>query len=441
MKKKYFGTDGIRGTFDEFPITIPFFLNLIDSIKKTHSYIKKIIIGKDTRESSEVIESALVKGFINVGVKPDSCGVVSTPILSYYTKKYKYDLGIMISASHNPYNDNGIKIFNKDGEKLSDEDEIKLEKNLTLSEKILDLKNDNNSNRIPTSEYENLLINKFESLTGFKRKVVIDCANGSLFEIAPKIFKSLDLNFINYACKPDGKNINKNCGAMFPQKLSKETLKNKAYLGISFDGDADRVIFSDENGQIIDGDYILAILAIFLKKNNNLDNNLVIGTQMSNLGFRDFLKNNGIKYYLSNVGDRYVIELMKEKKAVLGGEQSGHIIFSNNSYCGDGILTALTILQILKDEKSSLSNLCKSLFKKVPQKLVNFKLNKTPQLILENIKIQSLLKLTSEIKGCDILLRKSGTENLLRLMVQANSKSLVDKIINNFSLNINKLDG
>ncbi len=442
MRKKYFGTDGIRGTYDKFPITSSFFYDLCASIKKTQKNIKKILIGKDTRVSCDIIEGAIASGFKNVGVQSDTCGVVSTPILSFNTKKFNYDLGVMISASHNPYKDNGIKIFNKNGEKLSDNDEIDIENNITFNQKKLSSYEEKKSiNYVDYKNYEEILIRKFSVLSGFKQKIVLDCAHGSLHKIGPKIFRSLDLNFVSYACKPNGKNINKKCGATHPKELSQKLLKTKAQIGISFDGDADRVIFCDENGKIVDGDFILAILARFLKNNNKLKNNLIIGTQMSNLGFRKFLIDNKINYLLSKVGDRYVIEMMKKNDCILGGEQSGHIIFSENAYCGDGIFTALTMLQILKEQGSSLSKLCNNLFNKVPQKLVNLELKNDPSKILDNNIIKDLLNKSDKIENCDVLLRKSGTENLLRLMVQSNSFSVMNNIIKEFIFEIQRLDG
>ncbi len=441
MKKKYFGTDGIRGIVDEFPITVDFFFDLTKAIKKTFRDVQRILIGMDTRQSCKKIENALVSGFSDLNIKTDTCGIVSTPILSFNTKKFKYDLGIMISASHNPYTDNGVKIFNKNGEKLSDFDEIKIEKHMELTSNLSDLKLKSNNNFLESSLYEKELLNRFSELANFNKRIIMDCANGSLYRIGPTIFNKLKLNFINYACNPDGKNINKNCGAMNPKILSYKTTTNNADIGISFDGDADRVIFCDENGRIVDGDYILAILSISLKKKKRLKHDTVIGTKMANIGLRSFFKKNRIKFLLADVGDRYVIEMMKKNYCSLGGEQSGHIIFSNNSFCGDGILTALSILNILREEQVSLSNLCKNLFVKTPQKLVNLKLKSDPLLIVQNKKILKLIKKIDKDDNSDILIRKSGTENLLRLMVQASTIEIVDKNIEDLIFQIRELDG
>ena len=440
MKKKYFGTDGIRGTFGKFPITNSFFFNLAISIKKTHKNIKKIIIGKDTRKSCDDIEAAIKLGFESEKVKCDSCGIVSTPILSFNTRNFDYDLGIMISASHNPFSDNGIKIFKSNGEKLSDEDEIKIEKNLEFKDKKLSIKQNVKNNVTVIKNYEDELLKEFPRLGNFKQKIFVDCANGSLSKIAPRVLQKLNLNFTKYGCEPNGKNINHNCGAMFPEKLSINTLTSNSDIGISFDGDADRVLFCDETGKIIDGDYILAILSKNLKSNKSLSNNLVITTKMSNLGFRNFLENNDIDFMLSDVGDRYVIEKMRENKSIIGGEQSGHIILAENSYCGDGLLTALQILDILNERKFKLSKLCSNLFKKSPQKLVNIKLKKNPSHVLENTIIKNYLSKESTSNNCDVLLRKSGTENVLRLMVQSPLKSKMEKTLDDLVNIINEID-
>ena len=441
MKKKFFGTDGIRGIYNEFPITTSFFYSLTKSIKLTYPEIKKVIIGKDTRESGGIIENDIITGFKNVGVDCHSCGVISTPILSFNTKKFEYDLGVMVSASHNPYKDNGIKLFKRNGEKLSDNEEFKIEKNI-LIEKTKCLKKISNEKILIKNftDYQEKILKRFSLLSKFDQKVVVDCANGSLSHIAPFIFEKLNFNVFNYGSKPNGQNINKNCGATYPNILSKETLKNKADIGISFDGDADRVIFCDQFGSIVDGDYILAILCLELINSGKLKNNTVVSTKMSNLGFRRFLEKNKIKCLLSDVGDRYVIEMMKKSNCILGGEQSGHIIFSENSFCGDGLFTALLIIQILQKKKCTLATLCKNLFKKTPQKLVNLRLNNEADKVLINSKIKTLLKKNLEKNDRDILLRKSGTENLLRLMVQVENINDLDVIIHQFVKEIKLID-
>ena len=443
MKKKYFGTDGVRGIANEYPIIPSFLKKLAFAIfKYKKKELRKIIIGKDTRISGSMIEKALVDAFLILGVDCTSIGVVSTPILAFSTKKYKYDLGIMISASHNEYKDNGIKIFNNCGEKLSDEDEL-------LIEKYLDA-NLNNSmkkgifveKKIKLDDYESFLFDKLPTKLDLKKiKIFMDCANGSLSYIAPNFFKNLGANVIEYASNPNGTNINKDCGAMYPEKLSKLTKLNHADVGLAFDGDADRVLVSDEKGQILNGDDILLSIATHLNFCKLLKGNCVVSTVMSNLGFRDYLKNIGVKLYLTSVGDRYVIEKMKEIDASLGGEQSGHIIFSENGFSGDGILTALFLLCIIEQKKFKMSEIS-SQFKKTPQKLINFKLKNAAEKIIENEILQKRIKKFKENDKfiTDILLRKSGTENLLRFMVQCNNKDQLDLIIKDVKKTIEKID-
>ena len=260
MKKKYFGTDGIRGKVGSFPITQPFFFKLAISLASSKKNIKKIIIGKDTRLSCSLLENALLNGFNSVKIKSDFIGVVSTPILSFYTKFLKYDYGIMISASHNAYHDNGIKIFKKNGEKLSDSEEIKIEKILdSLNIKPI-LRKKNIVNKVLNFEsYKKAILKKFTP-NKFRIKIALDCANGSVSQIAPQFFKDIGCDIIKYSSKPNGININKNCGAMYPGKIARLTLQSKSDVGLSFDGDADRVIISDEKGQLLDGDTKIATI-------------------------------------------------------------------------------------------------------------------------------------------------------------------------------------
>ncbi len=432
MKKKYFGTDGIRGTAYEFPMNSDFLYSLARAIKSNDKSISRILIGMDTRESCKYIENSLVNGFISCGVKCECIEVVSTPILCFYTKTLNYDLGIMISASHNPYKDNGVKIFKKNGEKFSDEEELSVEEKIFTKQNIK-LNDEKVKNPFEDfSEYENFLFDKLNlPINRLNNNIVIDCANGSLWDFAPKFFKKLNFNLVTYGCSPNGNNINQGCGALEQKKLSEMTLKYNSDVGISFDGDADRVIICDNNGNIIDGDFILAIIAYSLKKKGN-ENVSIVSTTMSNFSFRKYIKNLNIKLSLSDVGDRYVVEKMKDTNAFVGGEPSGHIIFSENSYCGDGILTALYILGILEQEKKTLSDLCDLLFIKSPQKFLNFKLTDNYKELISSPKVEELIK-KYENKGCEIILRKSGTENVLRLMIQSHAESEINNFIEIFS--------
>ncbi len=442
MKKKYFGTDGIRGRVGSFPITQPFIFKLAISLFKSKKNIKKIIIGRDTRQSCFLLENALFNGFNSVNVKSDFVGVVSTPILSFYTNFLKYDYGIMISASHNPYYDNGIKIFKKNGEKLNDREEVRIEKILDslhtkpnirkkkIVNKVLDFKN-----------YKEEILKKF-SQKKFRIKVVIDCANGSVFDIAPQFFKEIGCDVIKFSSRPNGTNINKNCGAMYPKRIARLTRKTKADIGLSFDGDADRVIISDEKGQVLDGDIIIAAITNYYRLKKDFKIKSIVSTHMCNIGLREFLKNLNIKLYLTNVGDRYVIQKMKKAKTHLGGEQSGHIIFSDNGYCGDGILTAMFVIDLMCRQKIKISKLTESLFLKSPQKLINIKTKTNSEKIVKHPEMVKVLKnIKNKYKSLDYLIRKSGTENLLRIMVQSKNKNEVSKVLKVLVNLVKKIDG
>ena len=431
MKKKYFGTDGIRGKVGSFPITQPFFFKLAVSLARSKKNIKKIIIGKDTRLSCPLLENALLNGLNFVNIKSDFIGVVSTPILSFYTNFLKYDYGIMISASHNPYYNNGIKIFKKNGEKLNDREEIKIEKILdSLKIKPNIRKKKIIVNKVLNFEsYKKEILKKF-SQNKFGIRIALDCANGSVCQIAPQFFEDIGCDVIKYSSKPNGTNINKNCGAMYPKKIARLTRQTKADIGLSFDGDADRVIISDEKGQVLDGDVIIAAIVKYYGLKKQFKFKSIVSTYMCNIGFREFLKNLKVRLYLTKVGDRYVIQKMKQARVHLGGEQSGHIIFSDNGYCGDGILTAMFIINVMSKQNIKLSELTENLFFKNYQKLINMKTKTNSENIIghkEMIKVLKNIKI--KYKGLDYLIRKSGTENLLRVMVQSKNKNEVSEVL------------
>ena len=443
MKKKLFGTDGIRGEVNKFPIKAKYLEKIAIAIISSFSgNIKNVVIGKDTRQSCDMIEKALVSGFNSVNVACSSLGVVSTPILSFYTKKMNFNLGIMISASHNPYTDNGIKIFGRNAEKITEADEEKIENYFLASVKKKFSDVNLNFLKVDLAEYEDFLKRNIPGNINIKgMKIFLDCANGALSEIAPLIFNKLGAYISHTGCNPNGSNINDNCGATFPRILSENTVKTNSNIGFSFDGDADRVIISDEKGNIIDGDDILVSIGTYLKKKKLLENNHLVTTKMSNLGFREHLKKRGIKVFLTEVGDKYVIEEMKRINAVVGGEQSGHTIFSSNGYCGDGLLTAFFILAIIGDlncKSSEISNL----FEKYPQRLVNIKLKVKKEDILSNDEVKTMVNdfLIDKQFTTDISIRKSGTENLIRLMVQCDCELQLLKIINKLQKKINEIN-
>tara|TARA_B100000963_G_scaffold361418_1_gene396649 strand:- start:1686 stop:3008 length:1323 start_codon:yes stop_codon:yes gene_type:complete len=439
MKKKYFGTDGIRGKVGSFPITQTFFFKLAISLARSKKNIKKIIIGKDTRLSGSLLENALLNGFDSVNIEGDFIGVVSTPILSFYTNFLRYDYGIMISASHNPYYDNGIKIFKKNGEKLNDREEIKIEEILDSLKIKPNIRKKKIVNKTLNFEsYKKGILKKF-SQNNFRTKVVLDCANGSVSQIAPRFFKGIGCDVIKYSSKPNGVNINKNCGAMYPKKIARLTRQNKADIGLSFDGDADRVIISDEKGQVLDGDVIIAAIVKYYGSKKQIKS--IVGTYMCNLGFREYLKKLKVRLYLTKVGDRYVIQKMKQAKVKLGGEQSGHIIFSDNGYCGDGILTAMFIINTMSEQKIKLSELTENLFLKSYQKLINMKIKINSEKIIKHKEINKVLKnFKIKYKNLDYLIRRSGTENLLRVMVQSKNKNEGDEVLKVLVNLVKKLD-
>ena len=452
MKKKYFGTDGIRGLVNKIPIRADFLFKLSYSLSeflnetKCSKLKKKILIGKDTRLSGMMIESTLISGFTSTGIDCITVGEVPTPLVSFLTKYLSCDLGIMISASHNPYQDNGVKIFKSDGTKLGDSEELKIENFL---EKKNNLSYCSASKIGVEIKYEPRFLEykrsigkvipkniNFEGL-----KVVIDCANGAASTIAPEIFNGLNIDIVTTFNKPDGKNINKDCGALFSNNLKKNVLVNQADIGFAFDGDADRLIVIDEKGNLINGDKILAIVGTSLMKQGKLKGQSLVVTKMSNFGLRDYLKKKKINVFECDVGDRYVIEEMKNRECNLGGEQSGHIIFTDFSSTGDAILSALQILTILKLENKKISEILVD-FKDIPQELINLKLKNDLNLIYSNKTLHELInKLNNSLgnKGM-VLVRKSGTENILRVMVQSYDYELKEKTISRIKSFIKKID-
>ena len=451
MKKKYFGTDGVRGLVNQYPIRTDFFLKLSYSlglylIKKQKNKRLSVLIGKDTRESGPMIQSTLISGFSSIGIDCTIIGSAPTPVVSFMTRELNCDLGIMISASHNPYFDNGVKIFKSDGSKLSDEEELEVEciieeelnPNYAQSSKIGVVKQHDSN----FYEYKKKIKQIIPKKVNFKNlKVIVDCAHGAAYKIAPEILKEHGVDLITLSDRPNGKNINLNCGALHIEKLRKLVVNTKADVGFAYDGDADRLMVVDDSGEIIDGDKILAIISSNLVKQGKLKGGGVVVTKMSNYGLHQYLNKKSLKIYQCKVGDRYVTEEMKKRNCNLGGEQSGHIIFSDISNTGDSIMSTLLILSILKKEKKKLSKFLLD-FKKFPQTLINLRLKRKPEEILKNNEIQCLItKLSDELsdKG-SILVRKSGTENLLRIMVQSELSDLNKNIINKLTYSIKKID-
>ncbi len=433
---KYFGTDGIRGHVNTQNINGDMFFKFGLAAGKYFTNLKKkkqtAIIAKDTRLSGYALEPALVSGLASAGMHVYTLGPLPTNGLAMLTKSMNANLGIMITASHNLFYDNGLKLFGPDGLKLSDKIQKKIEG-------LIDSKVQNHLSkpellgrvkRLETGTDDYIKIIKKKIPKNFKlrnMKIVLDCANGAAYKSAPKMIKSLGAKLIVIGNKPNGYNINKNCGSTFPNKLQRNVKKHKAHLGISLDGDADRIIMCDEKGSIIDGDQIIAALALQWKKRKILKGG-VVGTLMSNYGLEKFLKKKNIRFIRANVGDRYVKEIMQKKKFNLGGEQSGHIILGKFATTGDGLLVALEVIQAL-NKKIKASNFFE-VFKKTPQILKNVKIKKKN--ILTKTSVKNSIKTANKlIKGKGkILVRKSGTEPKIRVMGESNDKKLLKKCIN-----------
>ncbi len=435
MKNKYFGTDGIRGTVNQGNITGEKFFKFglaSGTYFKNQKKIKQIaIIAKDTRLSGYTLEPALVSGLVSGGMHVFTLGPLPTNGLAMLTKAMKANMGIMITASHNPYYDNGLKLFGPNGMKLSDKIEKKIEK-LIDAKNTKQLTNPKFLGRVKRLEdgndrYIEILKANFPKSFNLKGiKIVLDCANGASYKAAPKLLKELGAKVFSLGIKPDGLNINQNCGSTFPFKIKFAVKKFKADLGISFDGDADRIIMCDENGKIIDGDQIIAMLARRWKLKKILKGG-VIGTLMSNYGLEKFLKKEKIKFLRSNVGDRYVKEKMKKFNFNLGGEQSGHIILGKFATTGDGLLVALEVLFALRKNRSASKLL--NVFKPLPQILENVIVkNKN---IIKKVKCRTAILKAKKLMGKKgrVLVRKSGTEPKIRIMAESLDKNLILRCI------------
>ena len=443
MKNKYFGTDGIRGTVNQGNITGEKFFKFglaSGTYFKNQKKSKQIaIIAKDTRLSGYTLEPALVSGLVSGGMHVFTLGPLPTNGLAMLTKLMKANMGIMITASHNPYHDNGLKLFGPDGMKLSDQIEKKIEK-LIDAKNTKQLTNPKLLGRVKRLEdgndkYIKILKKNFPNNFHLRgTKIVLDCANGACYKAAPKLLKELGARVISIGVTPNGFNINEKCGSTYPSKIKSAVKKFKAHVGIAFDGDADRIIMCDEKGKIVDGDQIIAMLAHRWKSKRILRGG-VIGTLMSNYGLENFLKNEKIRFFRSKVGDRYVKEKMKRFNFNLGGEQSGHIILGKFATTGDGLMVALEVLFSLRKGKKASKLL--NVFKPLPQILENiFVKDKN---IIDKNKCKNAIKKANKLMGYDgrILVRKSGTEPKIRIMAESYDKSLIFKCIKIIKRSIN----
>lgn len=439
--RKYFGTDGIRGEANreltaELAMKLGYALGY--QIRKNNPNIKnpKVIMGCDTRISGYMLRSALTAGLTSMGINIDFIGVVPTPGVAYLTITKNAAAGIMISASHNPAKDNGIKIFAGNGHKLPDEVELELENLMDNPEEIFKeiLPGDAVGKfKYAEDEYykyrDHLLSTVDGDFSGMK--IILDAANGSAYRIAKEVFMGLKAEVVVINDTPNGTNINVKCGSTHPEILAKVVIGYEADLGLAYDGDADRLIAVDRNGKIIDGDKIIAILAVEMKKKGILNNNKVVTTIMSNMGFEDFLNQNNIGLIRANVGDRYVLEKMKNHGLNLGGEQSGHILLFDYSTTGDGVLTSLKLVEALRDSKSSLEERAAQI-QDWPQEMINIKVAREKKSTwAENKTITAFIETKeTEMKGTGrVLVRTSGTEPIIRVMVEGKDAAMVHKIV------------
>lgn len=434
--RRLFGTDGIRGRANVYPMTPEIVFRLGKTVALFFKKDKRkasLVIGRDTRLSGPMLEEALASGISSVGGDVLKLGILPTPAIAYLTKSLRANAGIVISASHNPYYDNGIKFFSRRGLKLSDDYEKKIEEHLFKKREIFHPTGKGIGRIYPINDasrrYEEFALKSFPrglNLRGYK--IIIDCANGATYQVAPQILRALGAELITFNDSPDGTNINQNCGSLSLEVIQRRVLKEKADVGISFDGDGDRVIFMDEKGEVVDGDQMMVLCAQELIRKKRLPKKTLVATVMSNLGLDLALKRMGGKVLRTPVGDRYVLDEMLKENLTLGGEQSGHIIFLEHNTTGDGIITALQILAIMKKGSKPLSELAQ-VMEKFPQLLINIKIKKkkNPLKILEiNKKIE---KAKEGLKGQGrVLVRSSGTEPLIRVMVEGRDKKEIETI-------------
>ena len=435
--KNLFGTDGIRGQVNQWPMTSQMALKVAMSagkifIGKGGSNLHRVVIGKDTRLSGYMLEPSLVAGFTSIGMDCLTLGPVPTPGVSRLTRSFRADLGVMISASHNHFGDNGIKIFGPDGLKLSDEIEIKISKMVEKPTKLAEPEKLGRVKRLEDAggryiEVVKSCLPRGQRLEGLK--VVVDCANGAGYKVAPQTLFELGAEVIPISASPNGFNINENCGAVYPEKMSSAVKYHRAHVGIAFDGDADRLIMADEKGKIINGDQILAVLANRMKIDNLLKDSTVVGTSMSNYGLQLWLERLGIKLLRTKVGDRFISEEMHNRKLSLGGEPSGHILIPGLSLTGDALLNSLMMLIELVREKKPASKVFNK-FNAIPQVTKN--ISNIDKSILKSDKIlDKINKIQNQIKGsCRLIVRESGTEPIIRIMAESSDKKLINFAIN-----------
>lgn len=440
-----FGTDGVRGQANYYPMTVETAVALgraAGKIFRRHEGKHRVVIGKDTRLSCYMFENALIAGLCSMGVDTLMVGPLPTPGVAFITRAYRADAGIVISASHNPYYDNGIKFFSSEGFKLPDTWEAEVEALVTQNNfnDSLPANHDIGKNfKIIDADgrYIEFVKATFPRTLSLKNlKIALDCANGAGYKVAPLVFQELDAKVFVTGNTPNGLNINENCGSMHPENIKKSVIDNHADVGIALDGDADRVVLIDENAQLVDGDALLAICARDMKAKGLLRNNKVVSTVMCNFGLIEALRASGIEVVQTAVGDRYVIQEMLKQDANLGGEQSGHLIFLDHNTTGDALVAALQVLRIMIETDSKLSDLA-SIVKRYPQTLINVKVKSKPP--IETLpKVQQAIQTVEKAldnHGC-VLVRYSGTENICRVMVQGVKQKQVQEMANQIAKSV-----
>tara|TARA_Y100000589_G_scaffold332331_1_gene391854 strand:- start:7053 stop:8402 length:1350 start_codon:yes stop_codon:yes gene_type:complete len=444
-KKKFFGTDGVRGEVNKFPMTPEIILKLgmsLGSYFQNDSRKNNVLIGKDTRLSGYMLESALVSGFTSVGTDVIMVGPMPTPAVAMLTHSLEANLGVIISASHNLYKDNGIKIFGSDGHKISDSDELEIEKRIMDGVSLSHPDLVGRATRLEggVGRYiENLKINFKAGKTLSGMKIVIDSANGAAYRIAPQVLRELGATVVSINDKPNGVNINDQCGSTCPEKMIRKVLEEGADIGFALDGDADRLIVCDEKGCLVDGDHLIGAIVNYLKKNNELRKNHVVTTSMSNLGLEIYLKKLGIKLLRSEVGDKYVLEKMISFDTNFGAEKSGHIIFLDNSTTGDGLLAAIKLLSIMLHENKKSSEIFHP-FKLFPQILRN--IDSSASNSIESEIVKETIDYHNKQLGSSgrILVRQSGTEPLIRIMAEGTDTKSIKEAIHSIEKSFQKVN-
>ncbi len=440
MNRRLFGTDGIRGTANSEPMTAETALKVgmaagLHFSRGAHRH--RVVIGKDTRLSGYMIEPALTAGFVAAGMDPILVGPMPTPAVAMLTRSLRADLGVMISASHNPYHDNGIKLFGPDGFKLNDGAEAEIEARIDngMSGDLANPENLGRALRLDDAlgrytEFVKQTLPRGQTLTGLK--VVVDCANGAAYKVAPTVLWELGAEVVPVAVQPDGCNINRNCGSTHPSLVSEQVIAHGADIGVALDGDADRVLIVDESGELVDGDQLMGLIARSWRQAGRLAGGGIVATVMSNLGLERYLTNLGIGFARTQVGDRYVVEEMRAMGRNLGGEQSGHIIMTDYTTTGDGIVAALQVLSVLVQSDAPASEVCR-VFDPLPQVLRSVPINGADPMGAAGVKAAVAEAEAALASTGRLLIRESGTEPLIRVMAEGEDAGLVGRIVDDLA--------